>query len=171
MLKKGFTLLETIVAIGILSLAMTGVFSLASLAIRSASVSSNQTIAFFLASEAVEYIRNIRDSNVFAGSDWLTGLGMCRVGINANGCFIDVTVVPPNDINDCGAVCPKIEFNRVSNLYNYASDPNNEETIFVRQILISDVAPGVEVKVTVVMSWQQRTLTRTFTLEEYLFNR
>ena len=162
MLKKGFTLLETIVAIGILSLAMTGVFSLASLSIRSASVSSNQTIAFFLASEAIEYIRNIRDSNILAGSGWLTGLVTCQ---SANGCYVDVI----NDmIMGCGAECPKIKFDPMEKFYNHSI---GGDTLFTRQILISNVAPDIEVKVIVVMSWQQRTLTRTFTLENHLFNR
>lgn len=169
--ENGFSLLETVIAIGILSLAMTGVFSLTSLSIRSLSVSSNQVTAFFLASEAIEYIRNIRDNNILAVSGWLTDLDDCRVEINSNGCFIDVTAVPPNDITGCGPSCPKIQFNPVSHLYNYIFDPANKETIFTRQVLISDIVPDVEVKVVVEMSWQQRTLTRTFTLEEHLFNR
>jgi len=47
--KKGFTLLETFVALSILTFVVIGPLTLASYSIRSASLSQNQLTAFYLA--------------------------------------------------------------------------------------------------------------------------
>lgn len=160
MKNKGFTLLETLVAVAVLSLALSGVLTLASMGIRSASSASKQITAFFLANESIEYVRNKRDSNLLAGSDWLNGLSACQ---SAEGCYADVL---NNVMTQCGPTCPKIKFDSSQNLYNYSV---GEESIFTRQILIAPVS-SYEIKLTAIMSWPQGELSRSFTLEERLFN-
>lgn len=159
--KNGFSLLETVIAIGILSLMMTGVFSLVTLSIRSVSLPSNQVTAVFLAIEAVEYIRNVRDSNILAGISWGSGLSTC---LGIGGCVIDVFEAFPfidPFLNQ------KIRFDPNSNQYSYTGA---NETIFTRKIIIVSTA-NREAKVEVTVSWQERGRDRGFTLEEHLFNR
>lgn len=75
--QKGFTLLETLVAIFLLTLALTGPIYIATLALRSSIESRDSISAYYLAEEVVEVIRNNRDTRSLNrdanldGSDWL----------------------------------------------------------------------------------------------------
>ena len=59
---KGFTLVETMVAITILTLAVSGAFMAASSAINAANIASDQLTASYLAQEGIEYVRVMRDN-------------------------------------------------------------------------------------------------------------
>jgi len=60
----GFTIMETMVAIFIIMLAITGPMVFTQNALRAAFLSRDQITAFFLAQDAIEYIKNIRDGHV-----------------------------------------------------------------------------------------------------------
>ena len=60
--KKGFTLVETLVAIGILAVAVAGPLYAASRALVATQVTRDQFIASYLAQEGIEYVRALRDS-------------------------------------------------------------------------------------------------------------
>ena len=157
--RQGFTLLETLVAISVLALALAGILSLASIGIHSSVNSANQMKAFFLASEAVEFIRNKRDSNILSGSGWLSGLGGCE-----GGCYLDA---PNGVISACaGGVCPKLKFNPATNLYGHGL---GADSIFTRKLTITQSA-SYEVKLSSEISWPQGGISRNFVLEERLFD-
>jgi Tfp pilus assembly protein PilV len=61
--ERGFSLFETLVAIFILMVAVAGAMSLTQKSLTSSAYSKDQVIASFLAQDAIEYIRNIRDYN------------------------------------------------------------------------------------------------------------
>src|SRR3989344_75323 len=141
---KGFTLLETIIAISVLTIVILGPLAVATSILSNSSVSSNQVIAYNLAEEAMEFVINERDSNVFEGNNWDNGFGPCA---GANGCRIDVTT---QDIQGCGANCEKIHLNTTSGLYSHiTSDP---VTVFERKIFIQG-GGGDEKRVRVILSW------------------
>jgi len=76
-MKKGFTLIETIVAIFLLTVGVSGSFSLMQKVTSFASTSSSQFVASYLAQEGVEIIRNIRDTNyLIKGQVWDNGIGV-----------------------------------------------------------------------------------------------
>ena len=62
-MKKGFTIIEIVIAIFLLSFALVGVFSAFSIAVISTSDIVNQLTATYLAQEGMEIARNIRDTN------------------------------------------------------------------------------------------------------------
>lgn len=69
----GFTLLETIVAIGILTTGILSVVALMSYNLNQANALKNRVIATSLAEEGIEVMRNIRDTNWLQGrqfNDW-----------------------------------------------------------------------------------------------------
>lgn len=66
-LKNGFTLLETVVALAILTAAIVGPMSLVSSGIASGRASKNLTIASYLAEEGMEIVRGIKENNALAG--------------------------------------------------------------------------------------------------------
>jgi len=162
--KEGFTLFETIVALSVLIFAVTGPLTLAAYAIHSATYAQNQITAFYLAQEALEYIKNWRDKNALNGaSEWLDGLGSCRGG---KGCVVDI----PNDkVKNCPGndPCPKIKYDSVTGFYNYET---GSETPFIREVKLRDIVSGREAKVEVIVSWQEKFGSRLFTIEENIFN-
>lgn len=85
--RKGQSLVEAIVAIGITVLVITGLVVLAVGAVRSATVSRNRALAVQYAQEGMEALRSIRDRSfaelpvggtnrlVWTGSEWSTLAG------------------------------------------------------------------------------------------------
>ncbi len=63
-LAAGFTLVETLVAVSLLSIAITAPMSLTSKSLTTAYYARDQVTAFHLAQEAVETIRHVRDNNI-----------------------------------------------------------------------------------------------------------
>jgi prepilin-type N-terminal cleavage/methylation domain-containing protein len=160
--KSGFTLLETLVAVLILSTSIVGPLSIASRSLHNSITAKDQISAFFLAQDALEFIRFARDTNALKGDNWLTGAGSTSGGINltpctgANGCYLDSTLNSPTAPTACtSAVCPTINYSNTSSLFTYAAA--NGTTIlgtqFVRQVLLTTVVANVEEKITIVVSW------------------
>lgn len=159
--KKGFSLLETVVATTVLTIALLGVYSLASLGVSRASLAKNQNVAFFLAQEGEEYISNQRSSNSLQGRDWLTGFDACQ---NIEGCYIDAV---NNSVALCPTGgCPKIKFDPILG-YNHQS---GTETVFQRIVKIETIDPAKEIKVKTEMRWLEHRQTKSFILENRLFN-
>jgi prepilin-type N-terminal cleavage/methylation domain-containing protein len=67
--KKGFTLIETLVAISILMISITGPMVFAAQGLQASMYARDQITAFYLAQDAVETVRNIRDNYAL----WLQG--------------------------------------------------------------------------------------------------
>lgn len=142
MFKKGFTLIETVVAIFILTTGTMGAFSIIQKTVTFISVSSSQLIASYLAQEGVEIVRNFRDSNYLQGLVWDNGLAGCAAGCEVD--YNDPALLPWTDPG---------RFLKVGSglLYNY--DIGND-TFYKRKITIT---PGVNVlNILVEVSWQER---------------
>ncbi len=61
--EKGFTMIEMLAALFVVSVGIMGVFSLVSQTISYISIISSRLTAIYLSQEGMEIIRNIRDSN------------------------------------------------------------------------------------------------------------
>jgi type II secretory pathway pseudopilin PulG len=76
--NKGFSLMEIIIAIGVIITALVGSVALISYSISSTRLSRSRITAQGLAQEGLEIVRNIRDNNWLAfkrkASDWRDGL-------------------------------------------------------------------------------------------------
>ncbi len=71
--KNGFTLLEVMLALGVITIGLMGVSSLVLQNIRVQDINKNYLVASMLAQEGLELVRNIRDSNFLQGYDWKSG--------------------------------------------------------------------------------------------------
>jgi len=163
---RGFTLIETLVAISVLTMIIIGPLSLATKSIGASLVSQNQITAFYLGQEAIEYILNIRDNNFLQRLGWLTGLDSC---LGINGCYVDV---PNNTINSCSGSCPKIKYDGTGGFYyNYQT---GQDTIFTRVVKIKKISIGGnedEARIEVIISWPEKSGgQKSFTLQEDIFN-
>lgn len=95
-MDKGFTLIELIIAIFILSVAVIGVYNAFSLMVVLTSDISDRLVAAYLVQEGMEVVRNVRDNNwMQAGENpdysWLDNLTFCE-----NGCQADYTTGSPS---------------------------------------------------------------------------
>jgi len=68
--NKGFTLIETVVAVFVLTIGVLGVFTVVQNITFSSQLNSSKLTATYLAQEGIELVRNQRDSNWLAGSPW-----------------------------------------------------------------------------------------------------
>ena len=146
--SMGFTLIETLVAITVLVLAITGPLQIASNALYSAFYARDQITAYFLAEEAIEYIKNTRDStflnDVFNNgnnNNWLLNLSKCADSSTDGtftGCIIDAKEPNPETaIVACEGGCPPINYDSDTGLWGYAQQiNNNKQSKFTRIIEI-----------------------------------
>ena len=97
--KKGFTMVETLVAISIFLTVVTVPMEIVIKSLQTNLLSKNNLEAHFKAQEIIEVARAIRDSNFISGESWLTNLSKCSESIcevsynegcqDGNPCFIN----------------------------------------------------------------------------------
>lgn len=90
--KGGFTLIEMLVAVFIFTVALAGLMSVSSRGLKAARIAQNQVVADYLALEAIEVVRNMRDSAFLLGSSTNTWTNV----FSQNGC-LDALESDPND--------------------------------------------------------------------------
>ncbi len=160
---RAFTLIETFVATSVLLISLVGPLSLAAQSLRSAYYARDQVTAFYLAQEAIEYVRAKRDQNYIAGAVWNAGdIGTC-VNAVCNVDFVNFThTVCP------GGVCPPLFISSTNKLFNTVSDT---PSLFTRKLRILPVANNVdETTLEVTISWVSAGISRSFKLKENIFN-
>lgn len=187
--KKGFTLLETLVAIFILTLALTGPIYIATLAIRGSVESRDNISAYYLAEEAIEAIRNKRDEISLTNdndAEWLNGItgdANCKNSsseVSLRYCYMtrEGSTGKYKFIEYSGNPSP-LSFNPTGNSIIYGEDGVGfGESKFTREIYLkvadqdgstnSDANREVDVVVTV--KWEDRGRDRQLQLIERLHN-
>lgn len=159
--NSGFTLLEAITAIFLLTVGIGGISGLISQLITASNISSQRLIAAYLAQEGIEIVRNIRDTNLLQGNNWDAGLNNCQTG-----CEVDYTFT-----NKENPSLPSYDTGHFLNIdakgfYSYSE---GTPTIFKRKIQIIEPQSNImEVKVEV--SWEERGRSYQLTAQENLYN-
>jgi len=153
-MTKGFTLIETIVAISLLTVGVVGSFSLMQKVTSFNSISSSQLVASYLAQEGIEIIRNIRDTNYLEGQTWDSGI---NAGTDArldyrSQVFPDAT---------CGSY---LQYTGV--YYACSADSSSK---FRRQITVEKPASD-KIVVSVEVSWSERGTAHQVSAETELRN-
>jgi prepilin-type N-terminal cleavage/methylation domain-containing protein len=181
-LAGGFTLVETLVAISIFSLALTAFFTAARFNIAATTSAKNEVIALYLAQDALEYVRAKINDRMIRGQDpsdqWLKN-GFDKCIDEPDGCFIDTRLDPsfPISTNEyitvCGGgVCPVLQYNTITNQYGYGTGAGWVGTQFRRRIVMTEydlygvsIQTGTEeVAVTVIVEWPSGFGTRNIAL-------
>lgn len=152
---RGFTLLETIVALTVITAAMAGPISLATRGILSAKFAKNRLVAANLAQEGLELVRKLRDDNILAKRAWDFGIGVGDWQSEVRG--------PPALSVYSGAVLLR---DVTSGVYNYLS---GTDTLFRRRITITKPVAN-QMAVVSEVSWTEGGIARTMILQEILYN-
>ena len=155
--RKGFTLVEVIVAIGIISMVSVGATYGISLSLTSAFLVKNDLIAANLAQEGLEIVRGIRDRDWHLGNSFGASLPNGNYLIDWNS----------QSLSGFSDTFLKIDSNGV---YNYSS---GQDTIFKRKVIIEDSAQNpasVEKVAKVEVSWNEKSGLKTIQAELRLFN-
>ncbi|MGA2418049.1 MAG: prepilin-type N-terminal cleavage/methylation domain-containing protein [Candidatus Staskawiczbacteria bacterium] len=167
-LSRGFTIIELIISIFILSVAVVGIFSAFSMVVILTSDAADRLTATYLAQEGMETARNIRDINWLnmdqnpGTASWVDGLtaGGINNGIDCTqGCEADYESTRMSPWVDTDYL--KIDSSQNgSGFYNYTS---GTDTKFKRKIIITclpdkdctDTSDYI-IKVVVQVSWNQK---------------
>ena len=162
--KNGFTLIETLITIVVVSVGVLGSINLINNSFGLATIAKNKLIAADLAQEGFELVRNIRDVNYLRNNtDWLQGLGSC---MSPNWCMIDYSVgdsslpqIAPADSNQ-GQVC----YSQSSGYYSIGCSLTPGNFVNFRRVLqITPIgALGGGAKIISRVSWQEKGIWKDF---------
>ncbi len=185
--QQGFTLIETLIAVFLLTLTVGGLMTMAANGYYSVRYARNQIVADTLLQESMEYIRNSRDTNIQQNGTWsqwvanfnVSSNGTSLGGANTQGCFTGSgtsgtgCIVDPYTsgahVRACGATCEKIIL-YPSGLYGYASSPYTSSlasgtpatTSYVRTISVQQNGPE-QLTVTGTIQWLNGSASKTLT--------
>lgn len=156
---KGFTLVEVVIALFIITIGVGGAFVLIQRTIAFSSHSSFQLRASYLSQEGVELVRNIRDGNFLdirngLGGSWDDGLTSC-----SSGCELDYN---DSSLSSYQGSLLKQD----GNFYTYDS---GTDTTFQRRITISSISSS-QIDVTVEVLWNERGRFGSVTTSTQLYN-
>lgn len=191
----GFTIIETLVGITILLISIATPLTIAEKGLASAEAARLEITAFYLAQEAIEYVRNVRDTNAISGRgggpNWLQGLNNCFA---PEGCGIDTAANQGLQIVPCNASnedCVLYQFTGVTGnafdndcmpevttsedtqkgLFGHRSTNGWEKTCFTRKVYVQETVDDVEAATTVRVMWTAGSLgPRAIDVNEHLLN-
>jgi len=141
-MNKGFTLLEIIIAISILSIGIAGSIGLVNRTIFLGFAVNKQLIAAYLAQEGMEIIHNIRHTNwiedgvpALSPVAWDAGITDGDSCVNYNSTSL---------ITPCVGAARRLYIFNDGIKLNYTHTPSSETTVFSRYINITHLLDGTE---------------------------
>lgn len=162
--KAGFTIIELVIAIAILSSGIIGVYGAFYSITKLTSSASLRLTASYLAQEGLEIARNIRDDNFINNASWSAGLENCSQGCQADyktGTTAQISANQLQDYDDNNF----LKLN-ADGFYGYDSGVS---TPFKRKITITQVSADM-LKVGMSVMWNYDGQPFSVETEEYLYN-
>jgi prepilin-type N-terminal cleavage/methylation domain-containing protein len=179
---QGFTLIETMVAIAIISITLVTPFVAIEDALTASNLSRDELIGSMLSQEAVEYVREVRDNNYLATYNhistptWLAGFdGSTGTNCITHECTVDSTPLTPTPIVECLGVgnCPVLYLSTPTSAptypYFYNQALNGSPTRFTRSIRLVTIS-NTEVEVIATTSWSTDHRASSAVIHDYLDN-
>lgn len=168
-LHKGFTLIESLIAILIFSLSIIALMTVLAKGMQSSRSAYTQMIAGYLAQEGVEAVRNIRDTYAVSGLGLISFENdmIARGCLDPDGCSLNSNsilngnpVFDADTLDACGGQsCGQIVLSGIN--------PNSSLTYsFIRKIIMEK--QGNDYQVTTIVNWQEGRRNRQVELVTYL---
>lgn len=182
MQARGFTLIETLVAVSLMVIAIVAPMSLVSQSLTTAYYARDQVAAYSLAQEGIEAVRAVRDGNILSNA--LTGTNNdLLLGIITNQNFtVDARISGAGGLTSCGInPCPLLQVDPAGSLYGYQAGWANTKfrrTVYAKYAgpaSINPEPPGNtvgrdEIRVTVTVTWETATgRTRSFKMYSNMY--
>lgn len=158
---QGFTIIETLVAIFILLVATTGPLGFVQTGLRSSFTARDQIVAFYLAQDAIETIKNQLDNTYISSSrqtntNWLVLLDACEPTIPGpeNTVVCGVEVNSTIKYESCSETCPPLKYIN-SGTKGFVSDSNlnGDVSRYTRTLYVTEIVDEKELQVVVKVSW------------------
>ena len=167
--QRGFTLMETLVAISILLIAVVGPMSTIGGSLSSIFIARDQMIAINFAQEGIEVVRQVRDSNML--DKWGGGSAVWGDGLTIGNYIKDPTVA--NSLVLCGENCTTdqklIRQDTTTGLfYQTTTASSGENTQFSRIVKVDDVSP-FEKTITSAVTWSVGGVIKKVEVKESIF--
>lgn len=170
-MKRGFTLIETLVAIAILTLAVAGPLYEAGRTMVAAEVANDQLVASYLAQEGIEYVRLVRDDDYLSAyaspSHNTAGAWTSFINSIAPLCGTSCQFDPANmSLNACsGSSCTPL-YLAATHVYTQQSS-SGTVTPFTRVIQAVAVS-SVDEKIVSTVSWSFHGMPYSVTVTDHL---
>ncbi|MFA6524292.1 MAG: prepilin-type N-terminal cleavage/methylation domain-containing protein [Candidatus Paceibacterota bacterium] len=161
--NKGFTLVETLVAISIFTVSVLALMVILGQGISDTGYAKKKMTATYLAQEGIEYMRNMRDTFSISGLGWDEFKNKLTLASCDIGCYFDAEV--PDEVISCeNGSCHHLLYD--SGKYNYYFGVDSG---FVRSVRVDGVNED-EIKITSTVSWGQESGAYSIVFSESLFN-
>lgn len=186
--NKGFTLVEAMFAVFLLTFSITSLMSIVANSLFSARYARDEITANYLSQEVVDFVRNNRDTTVFLGTDpakvgWATfKQKYIACETTENGCSIDVrdgtqSLTVCNESATSGELkCPYLYYNKnaTGTTPFYTNDDKSgnigkAKTNFKRKLLFKEIGED-EIEVTVTIEWKNGGVLKSRSLKTNLLN-
>lgn len=155
--RAGVTLIETIVALGILIMGIVAALALMTSSISYSQASEQTIVVVNLAREGIEIVRSIRDLNGWSG----IATGVWLTSINYVSGDLELVAADQNDPKDCGNCQLQLYEGR------YLHNSPGVATIFKRLVIINDVNE-YEKNIVSQVYWTEHGREHYYTLETNL---
>lgn len=161
--KEGFSLIETLAVLFVISMALLGIVSLINQNIQVQNINKNNLIASSLAQEGIELIRNVRDANWLNSQAFDTYLSDDSYQID----YRDNMPTPTTNISQT-----KLYLKDGFYVHDSGSETGLTPTIFSRQITIKRLndSNGKPLQVRSLVSWTDHNKPYRYELQTLLYD-
>ncbi|HQB51048.1 MAG TPA: prepilin-type N-terminal cleavage/methylation domain-containing protein [bacterium] len=159
--KAAFSLIELLIAMGMIGLGLLGIASLASQNVRVQYYNKNTLISAQLAQEGLELVRNIRDN------DWKS-MSPISTPDSLDGLFKDNFIIDYTGfIEGSDSVIANTPFLTIDNdgFYRYGG---SQETSF-RRLITTSCADKISCRIKCYITWQGQGQSGNYEIEDYLY--
>lgn len=177
--NKGFTLIEMLVAVLIFTVSLTALMTITSRGLRVSNEAQRQVIADYLAIEAIEAVRNMRDSVLLHRNDTVGWVNIFDVDgclsseLGGGGGCIPTNILGTIALHPCeGSTC-RVYYDEVNFAYQQfisGSPANYQATEFERRIRLIPVPENhLELIVRIIVTWDGGTHVVDYTENLFLW--
>jgi prepilin-type N-terminal cleavage/methylation domain-containing protein len=168
-LQKGFTLIETLVAVLIFSTSIVSLIVLTAGGVSNTNFVRSKLTAQYLGEEGIDLVRAVRDASLRYGNpQGITDL-VSQCAPSNGGCTIEPLNenLDSNAIVSCGGECAPLMMTENSGIYTHDTVSDSTETQFTRTITVEDSAG--ELKIESKVDWSFGNNDFSVVNHEYLY--